>query len=174
MANWTYSLKHSLRSLVRETVRNVWGRAFVYPRLAANERSPQALRDYVARRAARVDVPLDGDGLALARLAPTAPMLTKADVRQHPERLVRPRGPGSWIRTTIRTSGTSGSPLTIVQGIGNLVREEGFVYRQLRWIGYRHGQRRAWIRGDIVCPDQPADGRYWCRDWIGNMPIVSE
>jgi phenylacetate-CoA ligase len=54
-----------------------------------------------------------------------------------------------------------------------MIREEAFVYRQLRWIGYRHGQRRAWIRGDIVCPDQPPDGRYWCRDWVGNMLMMS-
>jgi phenylacetate-CoA ligase len=158
---------------VRAGVRNAWGRAFVYPGLAAHERSRERLADYVARRARRLGVPLDGDGTALARLAPGSPMLTKADVRRHPERLVRPRGPGSWIRTTIRTSGTSGSPLTIVQSLGNLVREEGFVYRQLRWIGWRLGQRRAWIRGDIVCPDHPRDGRYWCRDWVGNMLMMS-
>jgi len=173
MSMWTYSLKCSLRSLVRELVRNVWGRTFVYPGLVANERSPEALAAYVARRARRVGVPLDGDGTALPRLAPGSALLTKAEVRQHPEKLVRPRGPGSWIRTTIKTSGTSGSPLTIVQSLGNLVREEGFVYRQMQWIGWRHGQRRAWIRGDIVCPDHPADGRYWCRDWVGNMLMMS-
>jgi phenylacetate-CoA ligase len=173
MPMWTYSLMCSLRSLVRATVRNVWGRLFVYPALGANERSHERLADYVARRARRVGVPLDGDGTALLRLAPGSPVLTKAEVRLHPEKLVRPRGPGSWIRTTIRTSGTSGSPLTIVQSLGNLVREEGFVYRQLRWIGWRSGQRRAWIRGDIVCPDRPADGRYWCRDWVGNMLMMS-
>jgi phenylacetate-CoA ligase len=173
MSTWTYSLKCSLRSLVRDLVRNVWGRRFVYPGLVANERSREALAAYVARRARRVGVPLDGDGASLARLAPGSTMLTKADVRRDPEKLVRPRGPGSWIRTTIKTSGTSGSPLTIVQSLGNLVREEGFVYRQLRWIGWRHGQRRAWIRGDIVCSDHPADGRYWCRDWVGNMLMMS-
>jgi phenylacetate-CoA ligase len=173
MPMWTYSLKCSLRSLVRDIVRNVWGRRLVYPGLVANERSREALAAYVARRARRVGVPLDGDGTTLSRLAPGSPMLTKAEVRRHPEKLVRPRGPGSWIRTTIKTSGTSGSPLTIVQSLGNLVREEGFVYRQLQWIGWRHGQRRAWIRGDIVCPDHPADGRYWCRDWVGNMLMMS-
>nr|WP_314539780.1 phenylacetate--CoA ligase family protein [uncultured Massilia sp.] len=173
MSTWTYSLKFSLRSLVRELVRNCWGRLFVYPALAANERSPEALARYAARRAQKIGVALDADPATLARLAPGSKLLTKADVRQHPERLVRPRGPGSWIRTTIKTSGTSGSPLTIVQSIGNLVREEGFVYRQLRWIGYRHGQRRAWIRGDIVCADHPQDGVYWCRDWVGSMLMMS-
>ncbi len=173
MSMWTYSLKCSLRSLVREVVRNVWGRAFVYPGLVANERSREALAAYVARRARQVGVPLDGDGTSLPRLSPGSTMLTKADVRQHPEQQVRPRGPGSWVRTTIKTSGTSGSPLTIVQSLGNLVREEGFVHRQLQWIGWRKGQPRAWIRGDIVCPDHPTDGRYWCRDWVGNMLMMS-
>jgi len=173
MSTWTYSLKFSLRSLARELVRNVWGRSFVYPALAANERSRAALSAYAAQRARGIGVALDGDGTTLARLAPTTPLLTKLDVRRNPQALVRPRGPGSWIRTTIKTSGTSGSPLTIVQSIANMVREEGFVYRQLRWIGYRHGQRRAWIRGDIVCDDKPADGRYWCRDWVGNMLMMS-
>lgn len=175
MAMWKYSLKFTLRSLARETLRNFWGRTLVYPGLVANERSRDSLAAYRRRRAELMAVPLDGDGTRLARIGPGAAsqLLSKQDVRQHPERLVRRRGRGSWIRTTIKTSGTSGSPLTIVQGIGNLVREEGFVYRQLRWIGYRHGQRRAWIRGDIVCPDRPADGRYWCRDWVGNMLMMS-
>ncbi|MFS2021202.1 phenylacetate--CoA ligase family protein, partial [Massilia sp. CT11-108] len=61
MSMWTYSLKCSLRSLVREVVRNVWGRAFVYPGLVANERSRESLSAYVARRARQVGVPLDGD-----------------------------------------------------------------------------------------------------------------
>jgi phenylacetate-CoA ligase len=174
MPTWLYSLKFSLRSLARETLRNVWGRLCVYPGLAANERSIAALADYRRRRADALAVPLDGDGSRLPRLVPGAgALLTKQDVRLYPERLVRPRRRGAWIRTTIKTSGTSGSPLTIVQGVANLVREEGFVYRQLRWIGYRHGQRRAWIRGDIVCPDRPLDGRYWCRDWVGNMLMMS-
>jgi phenylacetate-CoA ligase len=170
---WTRSLKFSLRSLGRELVRNIWGRTFVYPALARNERSREHLARYVAQRAARAGVPLDGDPFTLPRLAPGTPLLTKQDVRQHPQRLLRPRRIGSLIRTTIKTSGTSGTPLTIVQSLGNMVREEGFVYRQLRWIGWRPMQRRAWIRGDMVCADQPQDGRYWCRDWVGNMLMMS-
>lgn len=170
---WTRSLKFSLRSLGRELVRNLWGRLFVYPALARNERSRDTLARYVARRAEKVGVALDGDPFSLPRPAPGAPLLTKQELRQHPERLLRPRRFGSLIRTTIKTSGTSGTPLTIVQSIGNMVREEGFVYRQLRWIGWRHGQPRAWIRGDIVCADLPRNKRYWCRDWVGNMLMMS-
>ncbi|MFC5550673.1 phenylacetate--CoA ligase family protein [Massilia aerilata] len=171
--SWTRSLKFSLRSLGRELVRNIWGRAFVYPALARNERSREHLARYVAQRAAKASVPLDGDPFTLPRLAPDTPLLTKQDLRQHPERLLRPRRFGSLIRATIKTSGTSGTPLSIVQSLGNMVREEGFVYRQMRWIGWRPMQRRAWIRGDIVCADHPPDGRYWCRDWVANMLMMS-
>jgi phenylacetate-CoA ligase len=173
IAMWTYSLKCSLRSLWRELARNFWGRHFVYPALVANERSPQALSAYIARRARLLDAAVDTDGTRLARLDAKGPLLSKAELKAHPERYVRPRTFGSLMRGTISTSGTSGSPLTLVQTLGAVIREEGFVYRQLRWIGYRHGQRRAWIRGDLVCPDQPRDGRYWCRDWIGNMLMMS-
>lgn len=170
---WTYSLKLSLRSLVRELARNLWGRVFVYPVLARNERSAASLNAYVARRARRLRVQVPPDATRLHFTSPDAQLLAKSEVKQHPERFVRPRTPGTLIRNTIKTSGTSGAPLTLVQTIGAVIREEGFVYRQLRWIGYRHGQRRAWIRGDIVCDDQPKDGRYWCRDWVGNMLMMS-
>jgi phenylacetate-CoA ligase len=170
---WTYSLKLSLRSLARELARNFWGRTFVYPGLVANERSPLALDAYIARRARKLKVGVALDATRLARLDATAPLLSKAELRADARRFVRPRAPGSLLRNTIKTSGTSGSPLTLVQSFGTVIREEAFVYRQLRWIGYRHGQRRAWIRGDIVCPDHPPDGRYWCRDYIGNMLMMS-
>lgn len=170
---WTYSLKLSLRSLVRELARNLWGRVLVYPVLARNEYSTANLNAYIARRARRLRVPVAPDGARLHRVGAGAKLLEKTELKQHPERFVRPRGLGSLIRNTIKTSGTSGSPLTLVQTLGTVVREEGFVYRQLRWIGWRPGQRRAWIRGDIVCDDQPKDGRYWCRDWVGNMLMMS-
>jgi phenylacetate-CoA ligase len=170
---WTYSLKFSLRSLGRELARNLWGRLLVYPALAANERDPLALARYAAGRARKAGVQVDADGTRLARAGAGTALLRKSELKAHPERYVRPRRPGTLLRTTIHTSGTSGTPLTLVQSLGNVVREEGFIYRQLRWIGFRQGQRRAWIRGDIVCPDHPPDGRYWCRDWVGNMLMMS-
>ena len=173
---WTYSLKHSLRSLVRELVRNLWGRMLVYPALARNERSAEALNRYVVRRARALGVAAPLDATRLGTLAPGASLLGKAGLRRDPARHVRPRrlsSPGTLLRNTIRTSGTSGSPLTLVQSLAGVVREEGFLYRQLRWIGWRPHQRRAWIRGDIVCAPQPLDGRYWCRDWVGNILMLS-
>lgn len=170
---WRYSLRLSLRSLVRWLTRDLWARLLVYPALARNERSLPALRAYVARRARAVGMPAPPDPAVLRVVPLSAPLLTKAELRWQPARHLRPRRPGSLLRTTIRTSGTSGSPLTVVQSLGAVIREQAFVHRQLCWIGWRPGGRRAWIRGDIVCAAQPADGRYWCRDWIGNALMLS-
>ena len=170
---WTYSLKFTLRAMLRELLRGFWGRYLVYPRLAAVERSPALLNAAVARRARRIGVTVDADGTRLRRVDPEAKLLGKTELRRHSERFLRPRTPATLLRNTIRTSGTSGTPLALVQTLGAVIREEGFIQRQLAWIGWRHGQRRAWIRGEIVCPRQPPDGRYWCHDWFGKILLLS-
>jgi phenylacetate-CoA ligase len=168
MAFW-YSLRATLRGLLREVLRGIWARWWIYPQLAANERDQSALRRAVLRRARTLGLAVAGDGV----LDPAIPLIDKAAVRAAPQRFIRARRWGSLLRATIRTSGTSGTPLAITQSLSCIVREEAFVYRQLRWIGYRHGQRRAWLRGDIVCPARPRNGVYWCRDWSGNMLLLS-
>jgi phenylacetate-CoA ligase len=170
---WTWSLKATLRSLVRMLLRGLWGRLLVYPRLVRHERSAALLNAAIARRARRLRVQVAPDGTRLQQVAPSARFTTKTMLRQHPERFLRRRTPASLLRSTIRTSGTSGTPLRLVQTLGAVIREEGFVQRQLRWIGWRPGQRRAWIRGDLVCADRPPDGRYWCHDLLGRMLLMS-
>ena len=132
---WTYSLKFTLRSLVRELLRGFWGRYLVYPRLAAVERSAALLNAAIACRARRIGVPVEPDGTRLRRLGPGAALLDKSELRRHPERFLRARSLGTLLRSTICTSGTSGSPLALVQTLGAAIREEGFIQRQLAWIG---------------------------------------
>jgi len=170
---WIHSLKHSLRSLVRLLACELWARWLVLPALSRNERSAPALHAYVARRARALGIKAAPGATRLMAPPAGAALLTKAALLSDPARHVRARRPGSLIRNTIRTSGTSGSPLTLVQSLGAVVREAGFLARQLRWIGWRPGGRRAWLRGDIVCCARPADGRYWCRDWVGKRLMLS-
>ncbi|WP_148044140.1 phenylacetate--CoA ligase family protein, partial [Massilia aurea] len=138
-----------------------------------NERSAAALNAYVARRARRLGVAVPPDATRLHAVPPGAFLLAKSALRQDPARHLRPRRFGSLLRNTIRTSGTSGSPLTLVQSLGAVIREEAFIQRQLRWIGWRPGQGRAWIRGDLVCDERPHDGRYWRRDPVGKLLVMS-
>jgi phenylacetate-CoA ligase len=170
---WTWTLKATLRSLVRLLLRGLPARLLVLPRLVANERSAAALNADIARRARRLQVQVEADGTRLRRVDPAARFVTKTMLRQHPERFLRRRAPGSLLRSTIRTSGTSGTPLTLVQTLGTVVREEGFVQRQLRWIGWRPGggRRRRCRRGSR--PGAAPDGRYWCHDLAGRMLLMS-
>lgn len=170
---WTWSLRATLRSFLRHLARGLWARLLVTPALAAHEASAQALNAAIARRARKLGAAPAPDGTRLRRVEPTARCVTKSMLREHPERFLRPRAPGSLLRTTIRTSGTSGTPLSLVQTLGAVIREEAFIQRQLGWIGWRPGQRRAWIRGDIVCADHPPDARYWCHDLWGKMLLMS-
>ncbi|MFC5462392.1 phenylacetate--CoA ligase family protein [Massilia niabensis] len=177
---WTWSLKFTLRSIARTALRGLPARLLVTPRLLAVERSPQLLAESIGRRARRMKVAVDPDGTRLRRVDPAADpsarLLTKSELRDNPGRFVRPRAlgtPGTLLRNTIRTSGTSGSPLTLVQSLGAVIREEAFLQRQLRWTGWRPGQKRAWIRGDIVCAADPPDGYYWCHDWFGKVLMMS-
>ena len=170
---WTWSLKFTLRSLARTLLRGLWARLLLTPAFIAHERSASRLNAAIARRARRLGVTVDADGTRLRRVDPGALLLTKQALRTDPGRFVRARAPGSLLRNTIRTSGTSGTPLALVQSWGAVIREEAFLQRQLRWIGWRPGQRRAWIRGDIVCPPRPAGHRYWCHDRFGRMLMMS-
>jgi len=167
------TLALALRSLGRLLARGLPARLLVLPQLMRNERSGAVLNAYVARRARRLGVAVPPDATRLNAVPPGAFLLAKPALRKDPARHLRPRRFGSLLRNTIRTSGTSGSPLTLVQSLGAVIREEAFIQRQLRWIGWRPGQRRAWIRGDLVCGERPHDGRYWRRDPVGKLLVMS-
>lgn len=154
-------------ALLRWLVRSLPARLFILPALVRNERSTVALARYVARRAHALGVQHVPDATWLHGVPSGAPLLAKPALRLDPARHLRPRRLGSLLRSTIRTSGTSGSPLTMVQSLGAVIREEAFIQRQLGWIGWRPGRRRAWIRGDLV------GDQLWRRDRIGNLLVMS-
>lgn len=71
------------------------------------------------------------------------------------------------------TSGTTGTPLTIWQDLYSIVREHAFVFRILRWAGYEPGQRRAWIRGDMIVPAEQQTPPFWRMNRAAEMLMLS-
>ncbi|WP_434340265.1 phenylacetate--CoA ligase family protein [Motilimonas cestriensis] len=71
------------------------------------------------------------------------------------------------------SSGTTGVPLVVPQTLQSVIRESAFVWRQLKWAGYKQGDRRAWIRGDMVVPLQAKKPPYWRRSFLENMMLFS-
>jgi phenylacetate-CoA ligase len=163
------SLKFTLRGFFRDIVRGIPARWIIYPKIRRNEYSSQALREYWS--SIGVNEPPKSDGLSI--ITDDSNCVTKSDVRQHPEWFIRSPTLSTLPRNKIQTSGTSGQPLTLTQDYRSVLREEAFVYRQLRWAGYRSGDRKVWLRGDVIRAGAGGDAPVKCRDWWTNTLMLS-
>lgn len=167
-----YSLKYSIRSFFRDVIRGVWARVIFYPVIQKNEFSAPEIGKYLRKNSPDL-VDLNDDIASVSIVNVSSDLIGKDDVRNEHTKFIKPRRFGSLIRNKISTSGSTGRPLTFVQNIGAVIREEAFVYRQLRWAGFEWGQRRVWLRGDVVCSKSGANGIYWCRDYWANTLMLS-
>jgi phenylacetate-CoA ligase len=118
----------------------------------------------------KVSIP---QAITLQKLESSSGTIDKNDIIKNSKSFTQRYSLKTLLRNKISTSGSTGRPLTITQDLGTAVKEEAFVYRQLRWAGYRHGDRRAWLRGDVVCNGKPYRGIYGCRDWWSNTLMLS-
>lgn len=176
--------KAALRSLLRE------GPAFgaVSAQLRESQWWPeQVLRDFQSRAlhgivlSAARDVPyyqeryrplgLDFSKLEFPEAMAMLPVITKNDVRAGgasflSEARQMPLFSGS-------TSGTTGAPLRLYQDLTAINRENAFIWRQLAWAGLRRGDRRAWLRGDMIVPAAQRKPPYWRLNRAENMLMLS-
>jgi phenylacetate-CoA ligase len=83
-----------------------------------------------------------------------------------------PKSRRSW--TTVgRTSGTSGTPLSMYRSLDSILWESAFIERQFRWAGYRPGMPRAYLRGDTVVPIDRSAPPYWFYNRYNNQLVLS-
>ena len=99
------------------------------------------------------------------------PLLTKNDILKNVDGLLASNSKGRRIKGS--TSGTTGTPITIYQDLEAINRENAFIWRQLHWAGYKKGQRRAWIRGDMIVPIEQTDEPFWRYNVTDNMLMMS-
>ncbi|PTR21139.1 phenylacetate--CoA ligase family protein [Pseudomonas sp. GV085] len=168
-----FSLKHTLKSIWRDFIIGWRARYLIYPKIARNEYSSKELSLYTDLQALQLKIQNPTNVTGFSIISDKHNCIDKNSVLSNPKAFIRSRSIKTLLRNHISTSGSTGRPLTLVQDINTVVREEAFVYRQLRWAGYRNGDRRAWLRGDIVCTDKPRQGVYGCRDWWSNTLMLS-
>lgn len=99
------------------------------------------------------------------------PLLTKKEIAANPKAFVSER-PFTW-RFRASTSGTSGTPLRLYQDIRAIVREHAFLHRHLEWAGFRSGERRAWLRGDLIVPVDQQLPPFARENRVANMLMLS-
>lgn len=137
---------------------------------AAELRAYQERRVHELLEFARRQVPYYRERAPGARLEDW-PLIDKAEVRAAGRALLAERRQGPLFESG--TSGSNGSPLRLWQDLAAINRENAFVWRQLEWAGLRPGQRRAWLRGDMVVPAAQRDPPYWRLNRAENMLMLS-
>ncbi|EKK99249.1 phenylacetate--CoA ligase family protein [Vibrio cholerae] len=174
---WLQNVMLSVRALSRKMVRENGEMRAVLQEIQANEFSRTHLADYQHKQLqktlanARNHVPFYQD-LELPNLELEAfPYLDKSVLRREHKQFISQNKPSVVVKGA--TSGTTGTPLTILQDRHSVIREQAFVERQLAWAGYRKGDKRAWIRGDMVVPLSQKQGPFWRYSWFEQMIVLS-
>ncbi|HYE38521.1 MAG TPA: hypothetical protein VEB23_01235 [Ramlibacter sp.] len=72
-----------------------------------------------------------------------------------------------------KTSGTTGTPLTIFRSPRSVLYENEFIKRHWTWGGFRTGMKRATLRGDLVVPIDRAEPPYWFYNRYNNQLLLS-
>ena len=88
------------------------------------------------------------------------PLISKTNLLDNPEIFLNADYNGTIINGA--TSGTTGTPLTIKQNMTSIIREQAFIARHLEWAGFKQGDKRAWIRGDMIVPLKQRIAFIWC------------
>ncbi|KQA24108.1 exopolysaccharide biosynthesis protein VpsH [Vibrio metoecus] len=174
---WLQNIMLSVRALSRKLVRENGEMRAVLKEIQSNEYSKAQLAKYQQQQLQRVlenacqNVPFY-ERLGLANSPIQAfPYLDKTVLRSEHEQFISQMKPSVVVKGA--TSGTTGTPLTILQDMRSVIREQAFVARQLSWAGYRKGDKRAWIRGDMVVPLSQKQGPFWRYSWFEQMIVLS-
>jgi len=99
------------------------------------------------------------------------PAMTKMDLNENPTQFKASNYKGIVVNGT--TSGTMGMPLSIPQNLTSVLRENAFLARHLKWAGFEHGDKRAWIRGDLIVPLAQKNAPFWRYSYFENRILLS-
>ena len=72
-----------------------------------------------------------------------------------------------------KTSGTTGTPLTIFRSPLSVLYEMAFVWRHWEWNGFRRGARSAVLRGDVVVPQSREVPPFWFYNRYDKQLLIS-
>ena len=101
------------------------------------------------------------------------PIVSKDELLESPGRFYPPRGGRAPWRILGRTSGTTGTPLTVQRSLDSVVWENAYLRRHWEWSGYRGRMPRATLRGDLVVPLEQETPPFWFHNRYENQLIVS-
>lgn len=101
------------------------------------------------------------------------PIVDKADLLGSPQKFYP--GNGRIYPWTIvgKTSGTTGTPLTVIRSVRSIMWANAFKKRHWTWSGFREGMPVATLRGDLVVPVEQQAPPYWFYNRYNNHLVFS-
>jgi phenylacetate-CoA ligase len=110
---------------------------------------------------------------ALEVLRARFPIIEKNDLLERPTDFYpHDAAPKPWYSIG-RTSGTTGTPLTLFRDPASVLTEEAFLRRFWESAGFERGQRRALLRGDLVVPVDRTTPPFWFYNRYDEQLVVS-
>jgi phenylacetate-CoA ligase len=101
------------------------------------------------------------------------PIVSREELFERREMMYPNRGrPLPWYSIG-RTSGTTGSPLTIFRSPMSVLVEDAFLRRYWQLAGFNRGEPRATLRGDLVVPVDRTEPPFWYFNRFDNQLLLS-
>lgn len=97
------------------------------------------------------------------------PLLTKELIQQHYEKFITTAPEERAQLIKIKTGGTTGEPLWLMQSPAYRAYNTAHVYQEMTWSGWRVGQPQTWLWGHpVVGPPSRVPGWPRLKDWVAN------
>ncbi|MBQ4834141.1 phenylacetate--CoA ligase family protein [Pseudoalteromonas sp. MMG010] len=168
----------SVRALIRKLIREKHGNAKLLQQITAHSYNEQAINSFAAEQLqhtlanAAEKVPFYQKLNINMELGITDfPFIDKAMLKAQKEQFFSHDSNGVIVKG--ETSGTTGQALSIPQNLNSVLREQAFVSRYLTWAGFKKGDKRAWLRGDMVVPVATKSAPFWRYSYFENMILLS-
>ena len=101
------------------------------------------------------------------------PIISKETLLQHRDKLYPNAGKRGLLDLVGKSSGTTGTPLTVLRSPRSALLENAFIRRHWEWGGFTNGMRRASLRGDLVVPVDRGRPPFWFRNRYNNQLLIS-
>lgn len=100
------------------------------------------------------------------------PLIGKEDIRIAPCAFLNDSKKFSYTFKS-QTGGTTGKPLNLYSGLSAIIEDHAQSHRQLTWAGYLPGDKRVWLRADLIVPLEQNTSPYWRHNRIDKMLMMS-
>ena len=101
------------------------------------------------------------------------PIIDKETLLQNRSRLYPHFGTPLLWNSVGKSSGTTGTPLSVFRNPKSLLMENAFMRRHWEWGGFQRGMRCAALRGDMIVPVDRAEPPFWFRNRYNNQLVIS-